>query len=86
MQSGIDIEAQLRAKADEDDEFRGLLLKDPREAIKSATGLTVPEGFVIHVHEESATDFHMVLPPSGGRLPDEQLGLTTGGAVPTGSW
>lgn len=87
MQSAVEIEAQLRAKADEDGEFRALLLKDPRQAIKVATGVTVPEAFSINVHEESATDFHMVLSPAGGRLSDEELGLSSGGAVPTsGGW
>lgn len=87
MQSAVEIETQLRAKADEDGEFRALLLEDPRRAIQVATGVTVPEAFSIHVHEESATDFHMVLQPVGGRLSDEELGLASGGAVPTsGGW
>ena len=79
MQTAVEIEAQLRAKADKDGEFRSKLLQDPRGAIKDATGLMVPETFNLHVHEESATDFHLVLPPAGGRLSDQELRDASGG-------
>ena len=78
MQTQAEIEATLRAKADEDDAFRAKLLEDPRSAISAATGLAVPEDLVVHVHEESATDFHLVLPPAGGRLSDEEMRMAAG--------
>ena len=88
MQTAVEIEAQIRARADEDEAFRAKLLQDPRGAIEDATGLTVPDTFNLHVHEESATDFHLVLPPPGGRLSDQELRDASGGDFLTspGSW
>jgi len=85
MQTAAEIEAQLQAKANEDEAFRAKLLEDPRGAIEDATGLTVPESFAIHIHEESATDFHLVLPPAGGRLSDHELRDVSGGFAPSSS-
>ncbi len=87
MQTSSEIEAQLRAKADEDEAFRARLIENPRDAIRDVTGLTVPESFSIHVHEEGATDFHLVLPPAGSRLSDQELRDASGGFAPGGdSW
>ncbi|MDE0129691.1 MAG: NHLP leader peptide family RiPP precursor [Gammaproteobacteria bacterium] len=83
MKTVTEIEDMIRAKADEDEAFRGRLLGNPREAIKEASGLTVPEGFSINVHEESATEFHLVLPPAGSRLSDDELRGAAGGWAPT---
>ncbi len=87
MQTATEIEAQIRTRADSDDSFRAKLLQDPRSAIEEVTGMTVPESFHIHVHEESANDFHLVLPPSGGRLSDQELRDASGGYAAAGdSW
>lgn len=87
MQTAVEIEAQIRVRADEDTAFRARLLEDPRGAIQEATGLEVPESFSIQVHEEGATDFHLVLPPAGGRLSDQELRDASGGFAPGGdSW
>ena len=59
-------------KAAEDEDFRARLVADPRAAVEHETGLRFPDGFRIHVHEESATDAHMVLPPRP-ELSREQL-------------
>ena len=83
MKTVVEIEDMIRVKADEDEAFRSRLIEDPREAIKEATGLTVPQGFSINVHEESATEFHLVLPPVGSRLSDEELRGASGGIAPT---
>ncbi|MDE0523211.1 MAG: NHLP leader peptide family RiPP precursor [Boseongicola sp.] len=85
MKTAVEMEDMIKVRADEDEAFRGRLLEDPREAIKEATGLTVPEGFSINVHEESATEFHLVLPPAGSRLSDEELRGAAGGWAPTSS-
>ena len=85
-QTQVEIEALLRTKADEDDTFRAQLLSDPRSAITAATGLAVPEDLAVHVHEESATDFHLVLPPAGGRLSDEEMNMAGAGCCWNGWW
>ena len=83
MQTVTELEDMIRAKADEDEAFRGRLLEDPRAAISEATGLNVTEGFTINVYEESATEFHLVLPAAGSRLSDEELRGAAGGIAPT---
>ncbi|MDE0052631.1 MAG: NHLP leader peptide family RiPP precursor [Gammaproteobacteria bacterium] len=83
MKTVAEMEDMIRVKADEDEEFRQQLIESPRQAIKEATGMTVPDGFSINVHEESATEFHLVLPPAGSRLSDEELRGAAGGWAPT---
>ena len=63
MQSEAEVKAHIAMKAAEDDEFRARLLADPRAALEEETGLRLPDDYRLHVHEESATDAHMVLPP-----------------------
>ncbi len=79
MQTALEIGTKLKAKANEDEVFRARLLEDPHGAIKEATGLIVPEGFSVHVHEESATDFHLVLPPASRCLSDQEIRGASGG-------
>ncbi len=87
MQTAIQIEDKVRAKADENDGFRELVLQNPRQAIEEATGLVIPDEFNIHVHEESPTDFHLVLPQKGGRLSDDELRDAAAGYAPSnGNW
>ena len=87
MKTASEIQASLIAKADEDETFRTKLLSDPKGAIQDVTGFTVPDSFSVHVHEEGATDFHIVLPPAGSRLSDKDLRDASGGFAPGGdSW
>ena len=78
MQSEAQVKAHIAMKAVEDDDFRARLIADPRAAVEEETGLRFPEGYRIHVHEESASDGHMVLPPKP-ELSMEQLERITGG-------
>ena len=87
MWTAIDIEDKVRIRADEDDSFRELVKQNPKQAIEEATGLVVPDDFNIFVHEESATDFHLILPQKGGRLSDEELRDAAAGYAPSnGNW
>ncbi len=79
MNSPSQIEAQVLARADEDGEFRTRLLSNPKAAIKDATGLSVPDGINIHVLEDKATDYHLVLPPAGRNLSDQEISGVAGG-------
>ena len=65
-------------KATEDSEFRSRLMADPRAAIKAETGVTVPSGFNVEVHEDTADTSHLVLPPSA-RLGEADLVHAAGG-------
>ncbi len=86
MKTQSQIEAQVLARADEDGEFRNRLLNDPKEAIKEATGLSVPDGINIHVLEDNVTDYHLVLPPAGRNLSDGEISGVAGGIGDIHTW
>lgn len=86
MKRPSEIAAQVLAKADEDENFRTLLMSDPKEAIKDATGLALPEGINIRVVEDSATDFHLVLPPAGRKLSNAEMLGVAGGIGDIDTW
>lgn len=86
MKRPSEIAAQVLAKADEDENFRTLLMSDPKEAIKDATGLALPEGINIRVVEDSATDFHLVLPPAGRKLSNVEMRGVAGGVGDLDTW
>ena len=44
------------------DAFRQQLREHPRETLERELGLSFPVGVTIHVHEETATTIHLVLP------------------------
>ena len=50
---------------------------------EAETGLRFPPDYQLHVHEESATDAHVVLPPKP-ELSREQLDRIAGGKVAEG--
>ncbi len=82
MISSNEARERLVEKAATDNEFRQLLLKDPTKAVEGEFGVTLPEGFSIKVHEQSATEAHLILPPAS-RLEDEDLRSVAGGG---GCW
>jgi hypothetical protein len=83
MQSEAEVKAQIAMKAAEDDEFRARLVANPRAALEEETGLRLPPNYQLHVHEESATDAHLVLPPKP-ELSQEQLERIAGGMTSMG--
>ena len=78
MKTRTELEAELIARVSDDDAFRARLLADPKEAIREAAGIDIPEDFNIQVHEENSMTAHLVLPPSG-RLTQEELAAVAGG-------
>ena len=65
--------------------FRARLIADPRAAVEEAAGIRLPDDYRIHVHEESATDAHVVLPPNP-KLSREQLDHIAGGLKKPPKW
>ena len=63
MASFREIRDHLIEKATVDAAFRAELMADPRAAIEAETGVIVPAGFVLEVHEDTADTSHLVLPP-----------------------
>ena len=78
MTTATELKTKILTKAAEDGDFRTRLLTDPRAAISAETGVTIPEGFDIAVHEDSATTAHLVLPPSPA-LTEAELEKVAGG-------
>ena len=64
MTTATELKAQILNRADEDGDFRARLIEDPKAAISAEIGADIPDGFDVAVHEDSATTFHLVLPPS----------------------
>ena len=75
-----EIQDMIIARAQAEPEFRSQLVADPKAAIEGLSGLELPEAINIEVHEDSATSFHLVLPPSG-KLTEDELS-----AVFAGNW
>lgn len=61
-----------------DPDFGAALLSDPRSALAGLTGMAIPEGVRISVHEESPVNIHLVIPVAGD-LDDADLELVAGG-------
>jgi len=69
---------QLIEKATADSEFRSQLMADPKTAIEAETGVIVPAGFNVEVHEDTAETSHLVLPPPA-QLGEADLVQVAGG-------
>ena len=78
-----EMRAHLIDKAADDETFRGQLLSDPRTSIEGELGITIPEGLAVQVHENSAEEVHLVLPPAT-KLSEAELSRAAGGA--TSGW
>ena len=73
MTTATEMRDRILSKAEEDGAFRARLIADLKAAISTELGTTIPEGFNLVVHEDSATA-HLVLPPSPA-LTEAELGM-----------
>ena len=78
MTTATEMRDRILNRADADSDFRALLLADPKAAISAEIGTTIPDGFDVTVHEDSATTAHLVLPPLP-ELSEAELQLVSGG-------
>ncbi len=78
MKSANEMRAHLIARAEADAGFRARLTQDPKSVIEEEFEITIPDGFEIRVHEDTASQGHLILPPSP-RLTGEQLDSVSGG-------
>ena len=74
-----EMQNKLIAKAQAEPEFRSQLVADPKATIEGLSGLELPAAINIEVHEDSATSFHLVLPPSAKLTEDELATVFAGG-------
>ncbi len=73
-----EMRSHILAKAAADMDFRAQLLADPKSALTAELEIPIPEAFEVHVHEDSATAAHFVLPPSP-KLTEADLAQVAGG-------
>ena len=78
MKTDKELRDQLLSRVADDDAFRTLLLNDPKGAVKSTFGIDVPDAINVHVHEETGTDIHLVI-PSHDHMSSEELESVVGG-------
>jgi len=78
MQSVEDMQRHLMDKASEDNEFRALLIGDPKETVQKEFGITVPDSLNIQVHVTDINNVHLVLPPSP-KIDEQELQHISGG-------
>jgi Nitrile hydratase, alpha chain len=72
------------ARAWRDPAFKAKLMADPQGILKDA-GITVPAGATVTVLENTATHFHLVLPPKPtDALSDDALDRVAGGVMHCG--
>ncbi len=62
MATSADQKARVLSRAAEDGDFRARLIANPKETISAEVGTSIPEGFDVAVHEDSATA-QLMLPP-----------------------
>ena len=74
----VDATERLLSRAAEDGRFRARLLADPKDAIERELGVTLADGHEIHVHEETGTATHVVLPPRSRLGAEEREAAKTG--------
>ena len=80
LASRKELEAQLIARAWQDDGFKQRLLTDPKAAVSEAVGIDVPSGIEIRVVEETPNTLYLVIPQNQTELSDEQLDAASGGS------
>ena len=80
MKQPVDAADFLLSRAAEDGDFRERLLAQPRETIEREFGVTLAEDHRIHVHEETYSETHVVLPPRSKLSGAERQAAKTGAA------
>ncbi len=80
MTAATEMKERILSRAAEDSDFRARLIADPKAAISSEVGTTIPDGFDVVVHEDSATTAHLVLPPSPELTEAEMEAVAGGGS------
>lgn len=83
LSSRRDFEAKLIARAVKDDAFRQQLVDNPKQVLADELGTNVlPADVDVHVVEEKAGSFYLVLPPKAAadaELSDADLERASGG-------
>ena len=86
MKTEAEFKAALLEKATSDDAFRKRLVADPKGTFEDEYDIAVPDGFSLHVHEETATSAHLVLPRAGNGLDPSEMSSVSGGFIWVSQW
>ena len=78
MRSGDEMLAHVVEKSAVDADFREQLLADPKAAISSELGITIPDSMNIRVHESDMQTVHLALPPDSN-ITEEQMEAISAG-------
>ncbi len=78
MSNIVNVANILASKACEDNDFRERLLANPKETIEQELDVELDADHKIHIHEESYTDTHFVLPPRNKFSETERQAAKTG--------
>ena len=78
MRNGNEMLQQVIDRSALDPEFRQELLADPKAAISSELGITMPESMSVKVHESDMQTVHVALPPDPS-ISEEQLEAISAG-------
>ena len=78
MQSAEAMWKQLSDRAGEDADFRVELMADPKAVIGRELDVEVPDGIVVHIHENDMQNVHLTLPATP-ELDEAQLEHIAGG-------
>ena len=62
MKTESQLRAEILSKASTDSDFRSLLLSNPARAARECLGVNVPADIQLHVHEDTESERHIVLP------------------------
>jgi hypothetical protein len=74
--------SKIIERAKKDEAFKAQLISNPRKAIESELGKSLPAHVQFHVVEETASSLYVVLPESPSKeLSDQDLESVTGGAT-----
>jgi hypothetical protein len=71
---------QVIQKAWEDPSFKQKLLTDPKEALREALGIHLPDNITLKTVEEGSNEFYLVIPPS------PSSGIVKTNVSPLSSW
>jgi hypothetical protein len=86
-----EVERTLVQRTMEDEDFRQMLLDDPKGAVEQELGSRLPEGVEVRAVAESAQIIYLVLPSAsplgqGGELSDQELDEVAGGDESDNPW
>ena len=85
MQTESEVRAHILMRATEDEAFRARLLADPKGTVEAEAGVRFPADYTFHVHEETATDAHMILPTTSQLSPEDLQAVAGGWNWPDGN-